>query len=499
MSGMPENVLRHLPSIDQLLRRDSLRDLIATAGRDAVRDRLREVIAEIRREIIHTNGFGKNGKGKNGAGANGAAPAPADSERLAGEIEKRLNTRFDSRRQSRTQRVINATGVVLHTNLGRAPLSSRAIEALNDAAGYCNLEYDLETGRRGKRGSGLEAMLGELTGCEAVAVVNNCAAAVLITLNTLAEGGEVLVSRGELIEIGGSFRIPDVIEKSGARIREVGATNRTRLSDYERAINENSRVILRAHPSNYRIIGFTEKPSLADLASLARERNLPLFEDLGSGCLVDLSPIGVRDEPTVPHSIETLRKTLRESGPSVVSFSGDKLLGGPQAGIILGEAEVIKRIKSNPLMRALRVDKLTYAALEATIESYISGRAIEEIPTLAALHLSKETIARRARAFIRRARSIASLRFKLMNDHSVVGGGSAPETQLPTTLIGVASERMGADEIEKRLRRNRPPVIVRIVENQVALDFRTVSPGDEKDLMAALRDIANQDQPDKKM
>ncbi|MBO0857784.1 MAG: L-seryl-tRNA(Sec) selenium transferase [Chloracidobacterium sp.] len=463
---MAENVLRHLPSIDQLLRRDGLRVLISTSGRDAVRDGLREVLAEFRREIN---------------GANGAASALADSEEIAAEIESRLNARFDLRRRSRTQRVINATGVALHTNLGRAPLSRRAIEAVNEAAGYCNLEYDLQTGRRGKRGSGLEAMLRELTGCQATAVVNNCAAAVLITLNTLAEGGEVLISRGELIEIGGSFRIPDVITKSGARIREVGTTNRTRLGDYEKAINENTRVILRAHPSNYRVIGFTEKPALKDLADLARARNLPLFEDLGSGCLVDLAPIGARDEPTIAHSIRT--------GCSVVSFSGDKLLGGPQAGIILGEDEAIKRIKSNPLMRALRVDKLTYAALEASVDSYLSGRAIEEIPVLAALHATKETITRRARAFIRRARSIGDLNLSMMDGHSVVGGGSAPETQLPTTLIGVAIRRMSADDIEKRLRRARPPVIVRIVDDRVALDLRTVAQREEKDLMEALRGL----------
>jgi L-seryl-tRNA(Ser) seleniumtransferase len=473
---MQENVLRHLPSIDQLLRRDGVRDLIATAGRDAVRDRLREVLAEIRREVVN---------------ANGAAAAHADSEKLAGEIERRLNVKFDMRRQSRTQRVINATGVTLHTNLGRAPLSPRAIEAVNEAAGYCNLEYDLETGRRGKRGSGLEAMLRELTGCEAAAVVNNCAAAVLITLNTLAEGGEVLISRGELIEIGGSFRIPDVIAKSGARIREVGTTNRTRLSDYQKAINENTRVILRAHPSNYRIVGFTEKPAIEDLADLARERDLPLFEDLGSGCMVDLNQIGVHDEPTVAHSI----RALCNVGCSVVSFSGDKLLGGPQAGIILGKAEAIKRIKSNPLMRALRVDKLTYAALEATVASYLSGRAIEEIPALAALNATKVTITRRARAFVRRARPIGDLdlklplRLTLVEGASVVGGGSAPEAQLPTTLIGVESERLSADEIENRLRLNRPPVIVRIAEGRVVLDLRTVAPGEEKDLMGALRNL----------
>jgi L-seryl-tRNA(Ser) seleniumtransferase len=489
---MPENVLRHLPSIDQLLRRDGLRDLITTAGRDAVRDRLREVLAEIRGEIgakprTEDRGSRMEDRPKRNDAIfdRRSSTLGLSEEQLAGEIERRLNARFDRRRRSRTQRVVNATGVTLHTNLGRAPLSRRALEAINDAAGYCNLEYDLQTGRRGKRGSELEAMLRELAGCEAAAVVNNCAAAVLITLNTLAEGGEVLVSRGELIEIGGSFRIPDVIAKSGARIREVGTTNRTSLSDYEKAINENTRVILRAHPSNYRIIGFTEKPALEDLARLARERDLPLFEDLGSGCLVDLNPVGVHDEPTVAHSIN--------AGCSVVSFSGDKLLGGPQAGIILGKAEAIKSIKSNPLMRALRVDKLIYAALEATVDSYLSGRAVEEIPALAALHATKESVTRRARAFVRRARSTGKsklpLHFTLMDGASVVGGGSAPETQLPTTLIGVTSERLGADEIEKRLRRNRPPVIVRIVEDRIVLDLRTVAPGDEKDLMEALRGL----------
>ncbi len=465
---MPENVLRQLPSIDQLLRRDGLQSVIAEAGRDAVRDRLREIIAELRQEIVS---------------ANGQMSSP-DSAELTDEIERRLNARFVRRRQSRTQRVINATGVVLHTNLGRAPLSRRALEAINKAAAdYCNLEYDLETGQRGKRGAGLEAMLRELTGSEAAAVVNNCAAAVLITLNTLAEGGEVLVSRGELIEIGGSFRIPDVIAKSGARIREVGTTNRTRLGDYEKAINENTRVILRAHPSNYRIIGFTEKPALEDLALLARECNLPLFEDLGSGCLVDLESIGVHDEPTVAYSLK--------AGCSVVSFSGDKLLGGPQAGIILGEAELIKRIKTNPLMRALRVDKLTYAALEATVASYLSGRALEEIPTLAALHAPKAAMTRRARAFVRRARrSSNELQLDLIDGYSVVGGGSAPETQLPATLINVASLRMNAVEIEKKLRLNSPPVIARIVDDRLTLDLRTVTPDGEKDLIEALERLS---------
>ena len=462
---MPQQTLRSLPSIDQLLHRETLQTLIAEKGRDAVRDRLRDVIGELRQEIINANGNNL-----------------ADAAKLDEEIEVRLHSSFTRRRQAQTQRVINATGVVLHTNLGRAPLSQKALAAIHEvAADYCNLEYDLATGRRGKRGTGLEASLRELLGSEAAAVVNNCAAAVLITLNTLAEGGEVIVSRGELIEIGGSFRIPDVIAKSGARIREVGTTNRTRIGDYEKAINENTRVILRAHPSNYRIVGFTEKPSLEELAELARRHNLPLFEDLGSGCLIDLNPLGIHDEPTAGYSLK--------AGCSVVSFSGDKLLGGPQAGIILGEADLIRRIKSNPLMRALRVDKLAYAALEATIESYASGRAVEEIPVAAALHATKEEITRRAKSFIRRAKT-AGLQVKLIDGHSVIGGGSAPETQLPTKLISLWSERMTAAEIEERLRLNNPPVIARIVDDHLTLDLRTVSRKAEKELSAALSRLA---------
>mgnify|MGYP002784158332 CR=1 FL=1 len=462
---MSTNVLRNLPSIDQLLRRDALQSLITAAGRDTVRDRLREVLEEFRGELV---------------GSNGKTGSLTDVATLEKEIEQRLAARFASRRQFQTQRVINATGVVLHTNLGRAPLSEAAIAAIHEVArDYSNLEYDLASGKRGKRGTGLEASLRELLGCEAAAVVNNCAAAVLITLNTLAEGGEVIVSRGELIEIGGSFRIPDVIAKSGARIREVGTTNRTRLGDYENAINEHTKVILRAHPSNYRVIGFTEKPSLEELAKLARERGLPLFEDLGSGCLVDLNPLGIHDEPTVAQALK--------AGASVVAFSGDKLLGGPQAGIILGQAELIKRIKSNPLMRALRVDKLTFAALEATVATYLSGRAMIEIPVQAAMHATKESVTNRARAFVRRAKKMTgNLTFKLVDGHSVIGGGSAPETQLPTTLISVISSQLSPDEFEEKLRLHQPPIIARIQDDCLVLDLRTVAPNAEPEILSAL-------------
>ncbi|MDQ3010417.1 MAG: L-seryl-tRNA(Sec) selenium transferase [Acidobacteriota bacterium] len=468
---MPENILRNLPSIDRLLQDARFQGLITIAGRDVVRDRLREVLDELRQEFAHTNGQGDS-----------FADATA-LPTLKDEINRRLQARLIQRQQMQTQRVINATGVVLHTNLGRAPLSQAALNAINEIAGdYCNLEYDLATGKRGKRGTGLEASLRELLSCEAAAVVNNCAAAVLLVLNTLAEGGEVIVSRGELIEIGGSFRIPDVIAKSGARIREVGTTNRTRLSDYESAINEHTKVILRAHPSNYRIIGFTEKPTLEELAQFARERGLPLFEDLGSGCLTDLNPLGIHDEPTVAQSLK--------AGASVIAFSGDKLLGGPQSGIILGKAELIRLIKSNPLMRALRMDKLTYAALEATIAAYRSGRAIEEIPVQATLHASKETINHRARAFLQRAQDLGDgLQLELIDGDSVIGGGSAPETKLPTTLISVTSPSQSANELEETLRRHSPPIIARIVDSQLVIDLRTVTPMGEEKVLAALSEL----------
>ncbi len=456
----PEQTLRSLPSIDALLKRESLQTLIAAQGRDAVRDRLREVLDEMRAEL-KTPGTNAN------------------AEELTTEAERRLRARFAQRQQALTQRVINATGVVLHTNLGRAPLSPAAIEAIAQvASGYCNLEYDLDTGARGKRGSGLEAMLRDLLHCEAAAVVNNCAAAVYLTLNTLAEGGEVLVSRGELIEIGGSFRLPDVIAKSGARIREVGTTNRTRLSDFADAINEHTKIILRSHPSNYRIVGFTERPSLAALTALARERGLPLFEDLGSGVLLDLSAIGIPDEPTVQHSLA--------ARVPVVAFSGDKLLGGPQAGIILGEKELIGRIKRNPMMRAFRVDKLIFSALEATLAAYASGRALTDLPAIAALHATKDSIARRARSFVRRVRS-ETLKLRLMDGNSVVGGGSAPEAVLPTKLISITNANASAAEMEAQLRQHAPPIIARIEEDQLLLDLRTVSRAEERELLAALQ------------
>ena len=466
---MSQEALRLLPSVDEFLKRTSLQNLIASAGRDAVRDRLREVLQGFRQELLAQNGS-----------------AATDETVLANELEKRLQTRFTERSQLRTQRVINATGVVLHTNLGRAPLSVEALAAIQEVArGYCNLEYDLTTGKRGKRGTGLEAMLRDLLKCEAVAVVNNCAAAVWLVLNTLGEGGEVIISRGELVEIGGSFRIPDVIAKSGAQMREVGTTNRTRLSDYEKAINENTRVILRAHPSNYRIVGFTEKPALNELAALAQQHNLPFFEDLGSGSLIDLAPLGIRDEPTVGHSLA--------AGVPILAFSGDKLLGGPQCGLIVGEVRYVKQVKSNPLMRALRVDKLVYAALEATVAAYANGTASQVVPALAALSATAEQLRLRAEVFMQTARTTlpASFTFNLLPGASMVGGGSAPDVQLPTTLVQVTHARHSANELEEHLRALQPAIIARITDDQLAFDLRTVTVAEEALLLAGLQTLSD--------
>lgn len=401
---------------------------------------------------------------------------------LIAEIEKRLARRAERAARHSLRRVINATGVIIHTNLGRAPLARPAIEAVSEiAASYSNLEYDLDRGERGKRESHCQELLARLTASEAATVANNNAAAVLLVLNTLAEGGEVIVSRGELIEIGGSFRIPDVMEKSGARLREVGTTNRTRIEDYERAINENTRLLLRVHPSNYRITGFTHRPSVHEIAELARRAQVPSFEDLGSGCLLDLAPFGVRDEPVVSHSLR--------AGIAVVSFSGDKMLGGPQAGIIAGERAIIERVKRNPLMRALRVDKLTYAALEATLRLYERGSARTEVPVIRAIAATRDELRERAGRMVERIAEVQGLGATIEEGESVIGGGSAPEVRLPTSLVAVTSERISAAAIEERLRRHATPIIVRAERDRVLIDLRTVASAEESIITEALAEI----------
>ena len=465
---MPDQLLRSLPSIERLLERPLASQLSIDLSRDRVRDLLREITDELREEMV-----------------NGKWPAAGGSQRLIEEVELRLELRAAASAQPTLRRVINATGVIIHTNLGRAPLARQAIEAISEAAScYSNLEYDLTVGERGHRETHCQELLARLAGSEAAVVANNNAAAVLLLLNTLAEGGEVIVSRGELIEIGGSFRIPDIMAKSGATLREVGTTNRTRIADYERAINERTKLILRVHPSNYRIIGFTERPTVRQIADLARRVGVPSFEDLGSGCLIDLSPYGVKDEPVVSESLE--------AGISVVSFSGDKMLGGPQAGVIAGSREIVDRVRANPLMRALRVDKMTYAAVEATLRLYERGIALTEVPVIRAIATTREEIGERAARFCESVARVTNGRLmtSLEDGASVIGGGSAPDVNLPTLLVALEGGAMSAALVEESLRRHRIPIITRTERDRVMIDLRTVAPNDEAIILEAIAALA---------
>ncbi|MGN6702600.1 MAG: L-seryl-tRNA(Sec) selenium transferase [Burkholderiaceae bacterium] len=383
-------------------------------------------------------------------------------------------------------RVINATGVVLHTNLGRAPLAPEALDAIDAAAaGYANLEFDLDSGERGTRYAHVEALLCRLTGAEAALVVNNCAAAVLLALMALAAPGEVIVSRGELIEIGGAFRMPEVIAQSGARLVEVGTTNKTRLADYANAIGPDTRMILKSHPSNYRIVGFAAQPERRALGELARERGLAFVEDLGSGTLVDLRRFGLPHEPTV-------QECVAEGGAGgLVTFSGDKLLGGPQAGIVVGGAAEMARLKAHPLLRALRIDKLSLAALEATLRLYEAPEPAEcSVPALRMLAEERPSIARRARRLAKRLSALPGVRCATRDGTSLVGGGSLPGTGVPTCLVTLEVARDGAalsaDDLARRLRAQRPAVIGRIVDDRVALDLRTVAARDLPDIVRAV-------------
>ena len=360
--------------------------------------------------------------------------------------------------------VINATGVIIHTNLGRAPLADAAIERISAIArGYSNLEYDLDSGERGSRTVHAESLITALTGAEAAIVVNNNAAAIMLILSGLAAGREVVISRGELVEIGGGFRVPDVMRQSGAMLREVGTTNRTRITDFTASVSPATAMFLRVHPSNFRIEGFTERPALADLAGAARAMNVPLVEDLGSGCLTE----SLAGEPSVAASID--------AGVDVVCFSGDKLLGGPQCGIIAGRRALVDRLRKHPLMRALRADKITFAVLEATLLEYSAGRAATTVPVQRMLHMPAEDIEARVQVL---AQSFAShgWRVAMMSGSSAVGGGSAPGLQLPTVLLTVGRDGESADATERYLRSLDPPVIARIEHDRVVLDLRTVLP-----------------------
>jgi L-seryl-tRNA(Ser) seleniumtransferase len=388
-------------------------------------------------------------------------------EALAAEIAAQWRVRVEEHLRPSLRRVVNATGVVLHTNLGRAPLPDAAIAHIREVSvGYSNLEFDLDSGRRGKRDVHVARVLADLLGSESAIIVNNNAAAVLLVLNALAEGGEVLVSRGEEIEIGGSFRIPEVMAKSGAILREVGTTNRTRIADYESAIGDATRMMLRVHPSNFKLVGFTERPSLSEFADLGTRSGVPTFEDLGSGCVANLGFAGI-DEPGPAESIA--------AGIDLVSFSGDKLLGGPQAGIIAGRRDLVDRVRSNPLFRALRVDKLTLAALEAVLDLHLRGD-LDGIPVWAMLRAAASELQDRAEALVRR---IGRDEVRSAPMESVIGGGSVPESTIRSWGLAIVSNAVSAKVIEQRLRASEPPVIVRIDDAQVLVDLRTVRRNEE--------------------
>ena len=459
------DLYRKLPSVDELSRSPELDALRAREGQTSVTDAARAVLERLRTEIS--------------AGRLDANGVDLALSGLAAAIERQLRQALGFSLRS----VINATGVILHTNLGRAPLNADALQHIRATAlGYCNLEFDIAAGERGKRDVHVDRLFRRLldTGQTiATVVVNNNAAAVLLGLNSLAEGGEVIVSRGELVEIGGSFRIPDVMAKSGAILREVGTTNRTRISDYERAISDKTRLLLRVHRSNFQITGFTEQPSLADLVKLGHRRGIPVMEDLGSGALFDLRSVGVSGEPGVTDSIA--------AGVDVVSYSGDKLLGGPQAGILSGKKETIARIRSNPLFRALRVDKLTYAALEATLLAYVR-QDHDSIPVVRMMRTTQAEIASRAEELVQKLHG-PKLKTETLDGESVVGGGAAPGATLPTRLIAISIQGLTTDELAAGLRESEPPVISRIEEGRVLLDLRTVFPEQEPALIATLHDL----------
>jgi L-seryl-tRNA(Ser) seleniumtransferase len=465
------STLRLLPSIDELIGTEPGQRISSLIGRARAAALAREVTDVARAEL--------RGNFIEGSDDQAVATKEGILQMLAGRMENA----WRNRQSGRLQRVINATGVIVHTNLGRAPLSEAAVAAIaNEARGYCTLEYDRATGKRGRRGAYAEDLLAELTGAEAALVVNNCAAAAFLVLTVFAARREVIVSRGELVEIGGDFRVPDVLAQSGAILREVGTTNRTKIADYEKAISENTAMILRVHPSNYRIIGFTETPQLEALASLAREKKILLYEDAGSGALIDLTKFGMVDEPVISRSIA--------DGAGLVTFSGDKLLGGPQSGIIVGSRDLVEQIRKHPLYRALRVDKLIYAALEATVEAYALETAEYEVPVLKTLSMTKEELSERAQKFAERlAKELpegSGLDVTTVDGRSAIGGGAAPMVQPKTTLVALAHAVASVAEIEKGLRASNPPVIARIVDDRVLIDLRTAQPAEEDELLSVI-------------
>lgn len=463
-------ILRHLPSIDSLLREhasgsilpDRTRAGFLIISRQAL-DKTRERIINEERDLKYNSSNEQDLKNS-----------------LREEVLVEISRGASSAESKKLRHVINATGVVIHTNLGRSPLSEKARAAMVEKASrYCNLEYDLSTGQRGTRGARALDLLAYVTGAEAAIVVNNCAAATLLVLSSLAKGGETIISRGELVEIGGDFRVPEVMEMSGTVLREVGTTNRTKVSDYESAVNEKTKVILSVHSSNFKMIGFTSKPTTSDLADFARQKNLIFFEDAGSGALFGRDFKAMENEPNIVESIV--------SGVDVVSFSGDKLLGGLQSGIIVGKAHLIDKIRRNPMYRALRVDKLVYSCLEATLESFADGTEISDLPVLRMLSESKESLQSRCKTFIDEHLKNEQEYLEIIDEASVIGGGTTPGEYLPSVVIALKSENSTPNQIEERLRLSDVPVISRISNDKVLIDLRTVFSDEEGSLATAIK------------
>ncbi|HQZ82633.1 MAG TPA: L-seryl-tRNA(Sec) selenium transferase [Pyrinomonadaceae bacterium] len=456
------SALRSLPSVDECIQSFADSELSVRLGKRRLTDVIRQAISDTRRALL----------------------AGEDLDDVSMAVKERVRELASLSLGRRLRKVINATGVIIHTNLGRAPLSQASREAIADASAYCTLEYDVNTGGRGIRAPLAEKLLTEITGAEDAVVVNNCAAAAYLVLKAFAAGKEVIVSRGELVEIGGDFRVPEILAESGALMREVGTTNRTSIEDYAEAVNSATAMILRVHPSNYRVVGFTESATLTELTTLAEEKGVILFEDLGSGALIDLAALGVRDEPSVRDSVN--------AGVNIVAFSGDKLLGGPQAGIVVGKREFVKKLRRHPLYRAFRPGKLVSAALEATLTAYCRETAESEIPVIQMLAEPKGAVHERAASIvgeIRGAFENAGFKIELRDGFSTTGGGTAPLAKIETSLIAVTHRAISADAIAHELRSGEIAVITRIEDNSVCLDLRTVDDPDA--LTAALLGLAS--------
>lgn len=457
-----QNALKEIPPVNDLLQNSEVKNIIEKCGRELVTDKIRDIIDEFRK-----------------------APNLYSRSEISTYILKKLNEFMDNYKKAGLKKVINATGIVLHTNLGRAPLPKDAINSIVDVAeGYSNLEYDIEAGSRGSRYSHIENILKKITGAESTLVVNNNAAAVFLTLNTLANNKEVIISRGQQVEIGGSFRIPDIIARSSAKMIEVGTTNKTRMSDYSNSISEETAVLLKVHTSNYKITGFTEEVSIEQLAAIGKGNNLLVIEDLGSGSLYDLSKIGLPYEPTVQDSIK--------NGADLVTFSGDKLLGGPQAGIIVGKKELIDKLKKNPLTRMLRCDKLTLAALASVIHLYMDiDKVVDKIPVVKMMSLKEEELLVQTTELenMIKANLGENYNTEIVDDFDEVGGGSLPGVILNGKAVAITNKNIDVNELQEKLRKSEIPIVCRINKDRVLLNVRTLEKSDFNIIINALKEI----------